>query len=69
MGNQALINTHNFTPAQQAVLLDFANAEAGSKKNLAYQAINAQFNGLMQHIKEKYGKAAYRFAGNLMDQN
>ena len=67
--NQGFINAHNFTAAQQAVLLDFANAEPGTKKNLAYQAINAQFNNLMQHAKEKYGKAAYRFAGNLMDQN
>ena len=49
------------------MLLDFANAEAGTPKNLAYQAINAEFNNLMQHAKEKYGKAAYRFAGNLMD--
>ena len=69
MGNQVLINAHVFTAAQQAVLLDFANAEVGTPKNLAYQAINAQFNNLMQHAKEKYGKAAYRFAGNLMDRH
>ena len=51
------------------MLLDFANAEADTPKNLAYQALNAEFNNLMQHAKEKYGKAAYRFHDNLMDRN
>ena len=69
MGNQALINAHDFTAPQQAVILDFANAAVGTPKNLAYQAINAEFNNLMQHAKEKYDKSAYRFAGNLVDRN